>query len=79
MGARGFQQDERAHHVGLHERPWTIDRAIDMRLCRQMHHRVRLVRGEHLRHGGRVRDVGADMRVARTVPGLLQRILAGGV
>ena len=79
MGARGFQQDERAHHVGLHERARAIDRAVDMGFGRQVHHGVRLMRREDLGHGRGIRDVGADLRVAGVMQRLLQRILAGGV
>ena len=41
-----------------------------------MHHRVRLVGGEHLAHRTAVCDVGADQH---GVPGLLQRFLRGCV
>ena len=77
--ARRVQQGERANHVGLHEIRRPVDRAIDMALGGQMHHRVRRVGGEHLAHGGAVRHAGADQHMPVVAPPLLQRLLRGGV
>ena len=56
-----------------------VDRAVDVAFGREVHHRVGLVRREHLPHRRGVGDVGADQDVAVVRPRLLQRVLGGGV
>ena len=61
---RLLQQREGADDVGLDERGRAVDRAIDMALRREVHHRVGLMRREDLAHRGGIGDVGADQHVA---------------
>ena len=44
VAPRGFQQNESADDVGLHEVGRPVDRAVDMAFRREVHHRVRVVR-----------------------------------
>ena len=50
-----------------------------MALRRQMHHRVRLMRGEYLPHRRRIGDVRAHQHMAVVPARLLQRLLGGRV
>jgi hypothetical protein len=74
-----LEQGEGAHDIGRDERRRSVDRAIDMALRCEMHHRVGLVRREDLAHRGGVGDVGADQHVAVVCSRLLQRLLRRGV
>ncbi len=51
----------------------TVDRAVDVALGGEVHDGVRVVRLEHLAHGGGIGDVGADQEVAGVVTRVLQR------
>ena len=50
-----------------------------MAFRREMHHRVGLMRREHLPHRRGVGDVGADQHMAGVAARLLQRLLRRGV
>ncbi len=79
VAAGGFQQDECPDNVGLDEIGRPVDRAVDMTFRRQVHHRIRIVRREHLAHGGGVGDVGFDQDMAVVSGCLLQRVFRRGV
>ena len=79
VAPRLVQQGEGADDVGLDERGRAVDRAIDVGLRREVHHRVGLVGREDLAHRGGIGDVGADQHVARMAACLLQRLLRGGI
>jgi hypothetical protein len=79
VGARRLQQDEGAHQVGLDERRRPVDRAVDMALGREMHHRVRLMLGEGRPHRPGIDDVRPQQRVPGMPGRFLERLLGGGV
>ena len=79
VGARGLEQAVGAQHVGADEGVRAVDRAIDMALGGEMHHRIGGMLGEHRIHGVAVADVGADEGVARAVGDGLERAQVGGV
>ena len=47
IAARRFEQGVGAHDIGLDKVTGAIDRTIDMRLSREVHHRIGLVIIEH--------------------------------
>ena len=53
----GFQQRERAHHVGLHEGGRTVDGAVDVAFGREVHHGAGLVLGQQRVDGLAIADV----------------------
>jgi hypothetical protein len=57
---RGLQQAERAEHIGLQERLRVVDRAVDMRLGRQMRDAREAMRFEQPADQRRVADVAFD-------------------
>jgi hypothetical protein len=79
VSARDIQQRVGADDVAVDERAGPVDRAVDMRFRRQMHDRIRLVRGERGPHRLVVRDIGPDQDMTAAVPRFLKRRLGRGV
>ena len=65
VGARGFEQDERAAEIGLKRRRGGEDAAVDMRFGGEMHDRVGLFVGEQGIDQRRVADIAVHEPVAR--------------
>jgi hypothetical protein len=63
--AHRLEQLERADDVGLDERVGAVDRAVDVRLGREVHDRARLVLAKQAHDRRAVADVAAHERVAR--------------
>src|SRR3546814_9962348 len=65
--ARGFQQRQRAHDVGLHEGARAVDRAVDVALGGEVDHRVGPVLGQQAVDQVAVADVALDENMRRVV------------
>src|SRR5690606_27769464 len=64
---RRFQQSVGADDVGLNERGGSVNGAVDVRFCGQMHHGIRLVLAEYPRHLGGDADIDFFEGVSRVV------------
>jgi len=65
VAARGVEEAECADDVGLDERLGGIDRAVDVRLGREVHDRVDLVLREEAGDEFRVADAAVGENIAR--------------
>ena len=63
--ARGFEQRQGADDIGLHERSRAVDRAIHVRLGREIHDRIRAMFEQQLRHQRSVADIAMYEHVVR--------------
>ena len=75
----GFQQHERAGDIGVHKIRRPVDRAVDMAFRRQMHHRIRLMRGKRRAHRRRIGNIRLHQKMARMAQRTLQRVLGGRI
>ena len=57
---RGIEQSHRADDIGFDERCRGIDRAIDVRLCRQVHDALQLLVTQQAEYGHGVGDISLD-------------------
>ena len=73
MLPRGLQQVVGAEDVGLDKIAGAINRAIDVTLCREVHHGIRAVLCENLFKGKWVAKVGLDKRMALVTDVAFQR------
>ena len=62
---RRFQQDLRAHNIGLDEFGRPINRTIHMGFGGQMHHARRLEAGEGITHRCRITNIQRQMLMTR--------------
>ena len=79
MRAGGFQQDERADDVRVDETLRAVDRAIDVRLGREIHDRNGLMLAEDAADRVTVRNVCADERDSRILQNVVEVQQAAGV
>ena len=79
VGGGDLQQRGGADHIGLDEGRRAVDRAVDVRLCGEVHDRIGAERAEEPFQRGAVADVGlreavAHMRVNVTQRGEVTRV-----
>ena len=79
MLQRGGQQMESASNVGLNERPWAVDRAIDMAFRGEMKHPIGVVIAEDCPHCLAVVEIDLNEDVPGIVEGFFKRFQVAGV
>ena len=65
VGERGFQQNMGPLDIGRDERRGTVDRAVDMRFCGQVKHRIGIEFSENVGNRLAVADVGPAKGITR--------------
>jgi len=77
--ARGLEQCECPHDIGLDELTGTVDRAVDVAFGGEVHHRIGLVLGQKRGHQRSIADVAMHEHVVRVALQRRQRMQVAGV
>jgi hypothetical protein len=79
VGPGRFQQRVCSKNIGADESVRPGDRAIDMALGSQVHHRIGGMLCKHLFHTAAVADVGLNESIARPLADGFERVQVGGI